>query len=121
MSTGKTTSRNKLFDPASGPATIGARVSGTGFAISAFLDFELEDVDKFPASKLLDPEGISVVLSTHGTHVLEFVIAFKSKTASSCEIDCTLKAEDGAEQRRTTTVSGKVQDIARISFHAPVE
>lgn len=120
MASGKTISRNRFFDPAGGPATIAAKASGTKFAISAFLDLELEDVKNFSGDKLLSADGVSATIAESGTHVLEFIVAFKS-TASSCTIECSFTANDGAKQQRTSTVSGAVNDIARVSFHAPVE
>ena len=120
MPTGKTISRNRHFDSAKAPATISATASGSGFAISAFLDLELEDVKGFGAEKLLSDDGITKTLNAKGTHVLEFVVAFTSKSEATCSIQCKFSGSDGSTQSRSVSVNGKAEDIARVSFHAPV-
>jgi hypothetical protein len=121
MADGRTISRNRFFDPAPVDAPISATASGTGFTIAGFLDRGLEDVKSFPESKILSDDGISSSIEMTGTHVLEFIIAFRSKSESTCAIQCTFEGSDGSEQTRTCSVSGTTNDMARVSFHAPVE
>ena len=121
MADGNTISRNRFFDPAPAEATIAAAASGTGFTIAGFLDRGLEDVKSFPESKILSSQGISSSIVRTGTHVLEFIIAFRSKADSTCAIECTFTGSDGSKQKRSCSVTGKTNDMARVSFHAPVE
>lgn len=121
MADGKTISRNRFFAPAPADVVIAAKASGTGFTIAGFLDRGLEDVKSFPESKILSNEGISASIKRTGTHILEFIIAFRSKADSTCAIECTLEGSDGSEQTRSCSVTGKTNDMARVSFHAPVE
>ena len=121
MADGRTISRNRFFDPAPADAVISATASGTGFTIAGFLDRGLEDVKTFPESKILSDEGISSSIKETGTHVLEFIIAFRRKADSTCTIECTFEGSDGSEQTRTCSVTGTINDMARVSFHAPVE
>lgn len=121
MADGRTISRNRFFDPTPADAVIAATASGEGFTIAGFLDRGLDDVKSFPESKILSDDGITSSIRSAGTHVLEFVIAFRSKSDSTCSIICTLEGSDGSQQTRTCSVTGKTHDMARVSFHAPVE
>jgi hypothetical protein len=121
MADARTISRNRFFESAPGDAAISAETSGTGFTIAGFLDRGLEDVKSFPESKILSDEGISTPLESSGIHVLEFIIAFRSKTQSTCSIKCTFEGSNGSKQTRSCSVTGTTDDMARVCFHAPVK
>lgn len=120
MPASQTISRNRFFASAAAPATISGKVAGTGFTVVAFLDRELEDVKSWPSDKLRSPEGVSRKLEAKVTHVLEFIVAFTSMADSTAEIACTLVGADEIRQVRTSSVTGRKETIARVSFHAPL-
>jgi hypothetical protein len=120
MASERTISRNRFFDPVGKPATISAQVAGTGFTIVAFLDRELDDVKTFPESKILSATGISSTIEKNGTHILEFIVAFRSKADKTCDITCQLTGSSGPTQKLRASVTAKADDIARVCFHAPI-
>lgn len=121
MPPSKTISRNRMFSPAPAAATISAKVTGSGFTVVAFLDRQLEDVKAWPEDKLRSPKGISRQITVRDTHVLEFIVAFKSPGESTADISCQLVGADTVSQSRSMSVNGSNQTIARVSFHAPLE
>jgi hypothetical protein len=113
-------SRNRHFVPAIKAAKCTLTVSGTGFAAVAFLDRGLTDVKRWDANELQSAVGVSRSIATVGLHVIEVVVAFVSNEVKPCKIVSELTGSDGAKQTRSVEVSGRKQDIARVSFYAPV-
>jgi hypothetical protein len=120
MASGRTISRNKFFDAVDAPANISAQVTGTGFTVVAFLDKELDDEKTFSQAKILGAAGITHPVEGKGTHVLEFIVAFRSKTDKTCDIACQFVGASGEVQKLRSSITAKAEDIARICFHAPV-
>lgn len=116
MPEGETISQNRIYSPALGPAEISAETSGSGYTAVAFLDRGLSDLDAFGDLS----EGISRKIRSKGFHILEVIVAFKSKATSTCTISSKLVGSDLASQSRSVSVSGKSDDVARVCFHAPI-